>query len=282
MKGFINIFKPEGLNSTKAVSAVKRKLNVPSGHMGTLDPMASGVLPIGVGKATRLFQYLTEKEKVYEAVFTFGYETDTLDKTGKILNTTSFIPKEEDIKSVLPSFIGNIEQIPPKISAKNVNGKRSYFLARKGIDFSLKPKTVLISDIKLVQKLSDKSYKFSIRCGGGTYIRSISRDLGEKLGSLSTMEQLIRTKSGKFTLDNAVDLEEFIASSTPLKYLISEDSVIDYPELNLTTEQFTKTLNGVFINYGFTDGLKKVYYNGEFLGVGKVTDGVLRIKSYVR
>ena len=140
MKGFINLYKPAGISSAAAVSAVKKKFHTPCGHMGTLDPMAEGVLPVGIYKTSRLFQYLLDKDKSYVARFRFGFTTDTLDVTGSVTETTGIVPSEEEIKAVLPAFIGEIEQIPPKYSAKCIDGKRGYQLARKGVEFELQPK----------------------------------------------------------------------------------------------------------------------------------------------
>ena len=148
MKGFINLIKPEGMSSAYAVGRVKRKLHVKCGHMGTLDPMASGVLPIGLDKTSRLFQFLLDKQKTYVARFKFGYTTDTLDITGEITESGGRIPTESEILSVLDKFIGEIDQIPPKYSAKCVNGKRGYQLARSGVEFELEPKKVKILDFK--------------------------------------------------------------------------------------------------------------------------------------
>lgn len=282
MKGFINLIKPEGMSSAFAVGAVKKKFHLPSGHMGTLDPMASGVLPVGVGKASRLFQYMLSKEKTYIAEFAFGYLTDTLDKTGVITDKTTTLPTEEQIKKALPSFVGSIEQIPPKYSAKCIDGKRGYELARRGIDFELAPKTVEILDYQYLGQTGENTYKFQIECKGGTYIRSLCRDLGFKVGSLATMTSLIRSKSGIFNLDNGVSVEEFKNSTEPEKYLIAPELSVDFPKAVLTERQATRVLNGVFDDLGFKDGLYRVYNQEEFWGVGESNDGVLKIKAYVR
>lgn len=171
MKGFINLIKPQGMSSAYAVGAVKKKFNIPCGHMGTLDPMASGVLPVGLGKASRLFQYLLDKEKVYVARFKFGYSTDTLDVTGKTELDGGNIPTLDEINAVLPNFIGEIDQIPPKYSAKCIDGKRGYELARKGVEFELAPKKVCILDAKCLGQTAEDEFSFEFRCKGGTYIR---------------------------------------------------------------------------------------------------------------
>ena len=142
MNGFINLIKPSGMSSAYAVGKAKKKFNMPCGHMGTLDPMAEGVLPVGIGKASRLFQYLLDKEKTYVARFLFGVDTDTLDVTGERTRVTGVIPDTNTIKSVLNNFVGEIDQVPPRYSAKCVDGKRGYQLARQGVEFELPPKIV--------------------------------------------------------------------------------------------------------------------------------------------
>lgn len=281
MIGFINIDKPEGVSSAYVVNKIKKKLNTPCGHMGTLDPLATGVLPVAVGKATRLFDYLLDKEKVYTAVFEFGYETDTLDKTGTIIKTDGKIPTEEEIKSVLGSLTGIVEQIPPRYSAKCVNGQRSYDLARKGVDFTLKPKKVEIKDINFIF-FDGKSVKLTITCGGGTYIRSICRDLAYALNSYATMTYLHREKSGNFCIENCVTLDEFLQSEDPSQYLIAADTAVNYDKVYINSQQYKKLLDGVFDKYPLEDGLYRVYAENAFIGIGSVCQGVLKIKSYCR
>lgn len=282
MKGFINLIKPEGMSSAYAVGAVKKALNIACGHMGTLDPMASGVLPVGVGQATRLFPFTLDKEKTYVAEFIFGFETDTLDVTGKTTSTCIKIPTEEELKEVIKDFIGEIDQIPPKYSAKCIDGKRGYSLARRGVDFTLDAKKVTILDIEYLGKTEVNTFKFKIKCKGGTYIRSLARDFGYKTGSLGTMKSLIRTSSGGFNIENAVSVEEFKNSENPEKYLINADEAVSFPKLVLTENQATKMLNGVFEKYGFKDGVYRVYNQTEFWGVGEVKENILKMKCYVR
>ena len=283
MKGFINLFKPEGMSSAYAAGAVKWKLKIPCGHMGTLDPMASGILPVGVGKTSRLFDYILDKKKTYRAKFRFGFSTDTLDVTGKTENTTTFIPSEEEIRSVLSSFTGEIMQKPPRFSAKSVCGKRGYQLARKGVDFDLPEKKVNVYRFDCLGKTEgENEFLFEIDCGGGTYIRSLARDLGEKLGSLCTMSALCRTASGIFDIKNSVGVEEFKNSDEPEKYLIKPELALNFPEIVLTEREATRILNGIFDYKTEKDGLYKVFCEEEFWGVGESTNGILRIKAYVR
>ena len=282
MKGFINIYKPAGISSAAVVSAVKKKFHVPCGHMGTLDPMAEGILPVGLYKTTRLFPYLLNKDKRYVARFKFGVTTDTLDVNGEVTERTGVVPDERTIISVLPRCIGEIEQIPPKYSAKCVDGKRGYQLARQGVSFELAPKTVTVNDIKLTRKTADDEYEFVIACKGGTYIRSLARDIGVASGTVAVMSALARVKSGAFDESNSVTLDDFRNSDTPEAFIIPPDSVVDFETLTLTQAQATKIINGVFENYGFKDGIYRVYNEREFWGIGETKEGILKIKGYVR
>lgn len=250
--------------------------------MGTLDPLATGVLPIGVGKASRLFDYLLDKQKIYSAVFEFGRLTDTLDCTGETLETTDVIPEKGQIIAVLGDLLGDVDQVPPKYSAKFVNGKRSYDMARRGEEFTLAPKRVHIGSIELTSQIDKKSFAFNIECGGGTYIRSIARDLGEKLGSLCTMTALDRRASGIFNYDNGVRIEDLTDGCDPFKYLIPADRAVSFPQMHLNHGEANRILNGVYGSYGISDGLYRVYSPFEFLGIGEVKGGVLTMKSYIR
>lgn len=278
MNGFFNVYKSSNTNSTFLVNKIKRLLKTPCGHMGTLDPMASGVLPIAVGKSTRLFDYFSDKQKTYEAEFEFGYETDTLDATGKKTVEGGRIPEREEIERALKNFIGEIEQVPPKYCANSVNGRRGYELARKGIDFELKAKKVNVYSFELLGG-ENGVYKFKIVCGKGTYIRSLARDLGYATGTYATMTSLCRTVSGVFKIEDSVTVEEIALA--PEKYLIRPDETIDYEKVFLSEEQTKKMLNGVY-EIPIKEGLFRVYSPSEFLGIGKSEDGLLKIKAYVR
>ncbi len=282
MKGFINLIKPEGMSSAYAVGAVKRKFRIPCGHMGTLDPMASGVLPVGVGKTSRLFQYLLDKKKTYIARFKFGVATDTLDVTGEITEKSTIIPSLEQIKNVLGQFIGEIDQVPPKYSAKCIDGKRGYQLARKGIEFELSAKKVNILGIECLEQTDQDEYKFKIDCKGGTYIRSLARDIAYACGTLGTMSALERSASGVFNIENGVSVEDFVNCENPEKYLLPADIAVDFEKLVLSSKQAQKILDGVYENYGFKDGIYRVYNQDDFWGVGRAKNGSLRIEAYVR
>ena len=282
MKGFINLIKPEGMSSAYAVGSVKRKLRANAGHMGTLDPMASGVLPIGIEKTSRLFQYLTDKEKRYVARFRFGFTTDTLDTTGTVTDKSSVIPSLNDINAVLDSFVGEIDQIPPKYSAKCIDGKRGYQLARQGIDFTLEAKKVTVLGVECTKQTAEDEYEFVIDCKGGTYIRSLARDIALSLNTVGVMSKLTRTASGVFCMENGVTVQEFMDSDNPEKYILPSDIAVNFEKITLTPQQAQKILDGVYEDYGFKDGIYSVYNEQEFWGVGQAEQGKLKIKSYVR
>ncbi|MBQ8426607.1 MAG: tRNA pseudouridine(55) synthase TruB [Clostridia bacterium] len=282
MKGFINLIKPEGMSSAYAVGSVKRKLNCNCGHMGTLDPMASGVLPVGLEKTSRLFQYLLDKEKTYVARFKFGYTTDTLDITGAVTEKSGLIPTAKEIESVLSNFVGEIDQVPPKYSAKCIDGKRGYQLARKGVDFVLEPKKVTVLSVKLLSQTDADEFEFKIDCKGGTYIRSLARDIALSLNTLGTMSKLTRTASGVFCMENGVTVQEFMDSDNPEKYILPPDIAVDFEKIVLSKNQAQKILDGVYEDYGYADGIYRVYNESEFWGIGVAEKGKLKIKAYVR
>ena len=288
MNGFVNIIKPKDMSSALAVMLIKKKIRQQFGkqsigHMGTLDPMAQGVLPMGINQANRLFDYLLDKTKVYVAEFTFGYETDTLDITGNKLNSSDIIPSKEQIESVLSQFLGEIDQIPPKYSAKNIDGKRGYELARAGVEFELQPKKVTVLSFDLTKQIDKNTFEFKISCKGGTYIRSLCRDLAYKLGSLAVMSKLDRQECGLFNKENAVELQKFMDCEDISSLIIPPDAVIAFPKLILTEKQSKKLLNGVFDEiYDVDNGLYRIYSVKEFWGVGEVVDKRLKMKSYVR
>ncbi len=275
MVGLINVLKPEGMSSAQVVSRVKHMLHINRcGHMGTLDPLASGVLVIACGKACRMFDYMNDKEKVYVAEFTFGYETDTLDRAGSVIHTSANIPTLEDIERALPSQIGTINQLPPKFSAKHVSGKRAYDLARQNMDVTLTPNQVVIHSIDVLS-YKDSVLRVKINCGSGTYIRSIARDLSYSLNTFATMTKLVRTKSGIFNIDSATKIEDISTDC-----IIPVDQVFpEFGKIILSEAETKDVLVGKKIKY--LDTGKKfnfVYTAGNKLyGVGRIDHGLLNI-----
>lgn len=281
--GFFNVDKPSGIVSSAVVNKLKWLTGVPCGHMGTLDPLASGVLPVGVGNAARLFDYFLDKKKEYVAEFTFGMDSDTLDCTGTLIEGGR-IPDEQEIKQVLPTFFGDIMQVPPKYSAKNVNGKRGYELARAGVEFELAAKKVRIYGMDLLGKSEDKenTYRVKIVCGGGTYIRSLGRDIAAALGTKAVMSSLLRTQSGVFTLEKAIPFS-LLEKDPPIeeleRYLIPTESVLPFDVLSLDNKQAERLYNGQRIAVEEVDGLYKIYKDGSFYGIGKVLNGLAKAKT---
>ena len=279
MIGFLNIYKPKNMNSTFVVNKVKKMLKIKKvGHMGTLDPMAEGVLPIAVGNATRMFDYFLFKKKTYIATFEFGYETDTLDADGEKVSFNHFIPTLDEIKKILPSFIGKQSQMPPKYSAKNVNGKRAYDLARNNIDFELNPKEIEIFNIEYLSQDGSTAFTFQIECSSGTYIRSIGRDIAGRLDSLATMTKLIRTKSGKFDIENSVDFDS-LNEENILNYLLKIEDVFDLDIIQVDDTQAKKLKNGVAIEYSGEDKNYFVKHGDTLLGIAQNNSDVLKMKT---
>ncbi len=280
--GFFNVDKPSGIVSSAVVNKLKWLTGVPCGHLGTLDPLASGVLPVGVGNATRLFDYFLDKEKTYIAEFTFGVDADTLDSTGNLVYGGR-VPTATEIEGVLPRFFGDIMQVPPKYSAKNVNGKRGYDLARAGIEFELAPKKVRIYDIQLLGESEDKenTYRLQIRCGGGTYIRSLARDIAEELGTKGIMSALCRTQSGCFEQKNAIPfslLEKEPSVEELEKFLLPTESVLSFEALPFGEKEEERLYHGQRIRVEKPDGLYKIYQAGNFYGVAEVAGGLAKAK----
>ena len=279
--GFLNVDKPSGTISSTVVNKCKWLTGVPCGHMGTLDPLASGVLPVGVGNATRLFDYFLDKEKVYEAEFTFGVASDTLDSTGELVYGGR-VPTAEEIEKVFPSLTGDIMQMPPKYSAKNVNGRRGYELARAGIDFELQPKKVHIYGMELTGQRNENTYGVNIRCGGGTYIRSLGRDIAAALGTNAVMSALKRTQSGVFALDNAIPfslLESDPALEEIEKYIIPTQDVLPFAVFEPEKKDVEKLFNGMTVFTDYIDGLYKIYREHVFYGILEVQNNRAKIKT---
>lgn len=273
--GFFCVDKPSGIVSSAVVNKIKWLCGMPAGHMGTLDPLASGVLPVGVGNSTRLFNYFLEKKKAYDAEFAFGVSSDTLDSTGALVYGGR-IPSEEEIRVALPALCGEVWQTPPKYSAKSVNGKRGYELARAGVEFELAPKKVKIYSVELLGKgETEHSFRFTIECGGGTYIRSIARDLAETLGTNAVMSGLRRTRSGAFALENSLPFEWFLRGDiTPQELeeaMIETDSVLPFERLEVSQKVRERLLFGQTVPISQEDGIYKFYAaDGSFYGLAEV------------
>lgn len=269
MNGFAVINKGLDITSSDIVikcrNAFSKVINqkIKCGHMGTLDPMAEGVLLIAFGNATRLFDYLLAKEKTYVATFAFGENRDTADATGKVTDTSP-LPKFSAIEEVLPAFLGEISQVPPKFSAVNVNGQRAYDMARAGKDFKLNAKKVYIKDIKIVDKtlVGDecKDLTLSITCGGGTYIRSICTDIAQAVGVCAYMSALIREDCAGFNIKEAVALNDFLKN--PIDYVRDVKEILSkvMPIYELEEKSYIRLRNGRWIDCDWEDGVYGVEY----------------------
>lgn len=252
-KGVIPINKPAGWTSFDVVNKVKHLLKFKKvGHLGTLDPMATGVLLVTVGKATKLFNLMQEKQKSYIATFKFGVLTDTLDATGKEIDRSSNIPTQQEIAAVIKQFKGKIMQIPPKYSAKSINGERAYKLARQNKEFSLPAKEVEIYDLQIVT-YNKGVLKLNIVCGSGTYIRALGRDIALSLNTFACMTELVRTTVDKFKLDSCVSINS-LTSENIANYILPIKEILNYSILNLPKDKQDKLLNGQTIKIVKPDG----------------------------
>ena len=242
--GFVNIIKPTGESSSNVVCKVKKILKTKKvGHLGTLDPAASGVLPIAVGKATKFFDYFLTKDKEYIAVVKFGIETDTLDSFGQVINSSNKVVSEDKIKAVLNEFVGKIKQVPPKYSAIKINGKKACDLARDGVDVEIKEREINIYSLELLDKKEENVFRFKVHCSAGTYIRTLFSDIAKKLGTISTTMVIIRTKSGSFEIDNAITIEEFEQTRNVISI---EERFNNFQSITITEKEIIKKLlNGV-------------------------------------
>lgn len=207
--GIINLNKPVGMSSSLAVQIVKRKLKPNKiGHLGTLDPLGTGVLLLAVNKSTKLFDTYLTKRKTYRTIFKFGEETETLDSEGVVIKKNDVQVTEKILQEKIKLFIGTLSQMPPAYSAKKINGKKSYELARQGIDVILKPREVNIYKFNIIEKVAENTFCFDVECSAGTYIRSICRDLAHSLSTYGTMVAIIRTICGDFDIKDSCTLEQ--------------------------------------------------------------------------
>lgn len=207
--GVVVLNKPAGISSFLAVKLVQRAVNAKkAGHMGTLDPLASGVLVIGINKGTKLFDKFLKSDKEYYAEYEFGYETDTLDCEGKIIKQNDVKVTREMLENIIKNFIGKQMQIPPQYSAKKINGKKAYQLAREGVQFEVPPKEVELFDLKILEEVKPNTFGVKIFCSSGFYVRSLGRDLASELSTYCTTICIVRTKCCGFALEQAQTLEE--------------------------------------------------------------------------
>ena len=275
ISGILNVLKPAGLTSNAVLTEIKKKLKPHKiGHLGTLDPSGTGVLPVCINKATKLFDYYLKKDKHYRAIFVFGKETDTIDSDGKVLRVDNKEICAGDIEKILTKFVGKQSQMPPQYSAKKVNGRKAYELARRGCEFELKPKDIIIYDIKLVAQIKENTFLFDIKCSSGTYIRSLCRDIANSLNTVGYMSAIIRTESGSFNINDSVKLDELTENDIiPLKKVLE-----DKKKMFISDEFYDKIINGCEIKVNSDDCDECVVFcKDELIGIGHIKSNTLKI-----
>ena len=278
MDGIIVINKEKDYTSHDVVAKLKKKLNISKvGHTGTLDPNATGVLPILIGKGTKFSKYLINHDKTYKAKIELGKKTDTADVEGNVIEEkpvdTEYI--KQNLVQVLESFVGKQEQVPPMYSAIKKNGKKLYEYARKGEKIEVEPRKIEIYKIELV-KYNEKNIEFIVSCSKGTYIRSLCEDIAEKLNTVGYMKNLKRLQVGEFNIDCAIKIDEINIENYD-KYLYTlEDILKESPKLNLSSKKLNLFLNGVQLTVQNENGLYKIYVDNKFIGSGTVKNNLLK------
>ena len=283
MNGIVIVDKPEGWTSQDVVSKLRGVLHTKRiGHGGTLDPMATGVLPVFVGRGTRGVEFFEHAEKTYEATLRLGLTTDTEDTSGNTLTEQEVHISEEDFLGVLPKFRGNIQQIPPMYSALKVGGQKLVDLARKGREVERQPRDITIFELTCLE-FSGNEARLRVRCSKGTYIRTLCKDIGDALGCGGCMAALRRVQAGEYTIEESVPLQTLLETENPEQYLRPVDSMFrQYPAVTLTEKQTLRCRNGNSFSVNMAEGTYRAYsQNGEFLMLAKVEDGIMStIKSF--
>lgn len=284
MDGIIIINKGKNYTSNDVVSIVKKITKSKVGHTGTLDPNATGVLPLLIGNATKVSKYLINHDKEYEVVLQLGIRTETADVEGKVIEqkeVTAEMLNKDNIEEKLQQFIGKQEQIPPIYSAIKVNGKKLYEYARKGQEVELKPRQIKIYSIQLVGiNEKEKQISFKVKCSKGTYIRSLCEDISKKLGTVGYMKELNRLQVGEFYIKDAVtisEMKEKIEAGNLENIITIEEIFKNNPQIQLEQEQIEPYINGVKINTEKTNGVYRIYKpNGTFIGLGIIENSKLK------
>jgi tRNA pseudouridine55 synthase len=284
--GWLVLDKPQGMTSTKAVARVKRLYDAAkAGHAGTLDPLATGVLPIALGEATKTVPFVFDGSKDYRFTVRFGAETDTDDAEGKVVARSDIRPARTDIETALPSFTGEISQVPPRYSALKVEGARAYELAREDEEFDLAPRPVFVTKLAIVDQPDKDRCVLEASCGKGTYVRALARDLGRALGTFGHVEALRRTRVGGFGEDSAVSLEmlEHAAAQETLADLLRpvETALCDIPALALSSSDAARLRQGQAVllrgrDAPIFEGPVYATSRGKLVAVGEMRQGKLR------
>ncbi|MBR2520041.1 MAG: tRNA pseudouridine(55) synthase TruB [Selenomonadaceae bacterium] len=280
MDGFINLHKPAGMTSHDAVNRVRKIFSTRKvGHAGTLDPAASGVLPVAINRATKFLEYLTAHDKTYRAEILFGTATDSGDLEGEIISRAEnfSMPKLDELNAVAKIFVGEIEQTPPKFSAIKIHGRKACDMARKNLSFEMPSRRVKIFRLEILD-VTDSTATIEVDCSAGTYIRSLAVDFGARLNLPATLKNLIRLRVGDFALKNSVTFDELDAD----KILPIETCLEHLPTFELPENRIRAFLNGLPTTVNFAgEKLLRVISDGKFLGVGKISGGELRSAKIV-
>ena len=283
MNGIVIIDKPEGWTSQDVVSKLRGALHTKRiGHGGTLDPMATGVLPVFVGRATRGVEFFEHAEKTYEATLRLGITTDTEDISGTVLEEREVAISQAEFMAVLPKFRGKIQQVPPMYSALKVGGQKLCDLARKGREVERQPREIEIFRLECLEFTGTEA-RLLVHCSKGTYIRTLCKDIGDALGCGGCMAALRRVTAGEYTIQEAIPLETLLAAEDPEVFLRPVDTMFrNFPEVTLTANQEKRCRNGNAFSISLADGTYRAYSQaGEFLMLAKVDGGIMStIKSF--
>ena len=283
MEGIVTVLKPPAMSSSDAVVDVRKIYETKRvGHLGTLDPEAAGALPVCVGRAVRLFDYLVDKRKEYLAEIAFGIATDSQDAQGEVIARSDDVVTRDMIEAVLPRFLGDGEQVAPMYSALKYNGKKLYDLARAGIEIPEKRRAVTIDTLSLGEQTGENRFLLRIGCSRGTYIRTLCADIGDAIGVPAHMAFLLRTASGDFTLAKAYTIAELQAKKadgTLFETLTTcEEALRFMPALTLKNDRKTPTLNGLSTTvHHAAPGRVRLYADGAFLGIGTVENESVKL-----
>ena len=280
--GIINLKKEAGMTSHDAVFRLRRLLREKKiGHGGTLDPDVVGVLPIAVGKATRVLEFMTDSGKVYEGEVTLGFSTTTEDSSGELVAKTPVSKElsEADVDEAIASLVGDITQIPPMYSAVKVNGKKLYEYARKGEEVEIKPRSVNISELKILNyDQENRILELYIKCSKGTYIRSIAHDLGKNLGCFGHLIKLVRVKAGDFEVENSIKLEDLADVETVQKHLIYPLEKLDYQTYELNTKELELVSHGmqIFAKTNLQNGIVILTNNNKLIAIAEMLNDKIK------
>ena len=286
INGWLNVFKEQGYTSSHIVRTLKKKFNIKKvGHYGTLDPLASGVLPLALGEATKTIQFITCNQKSYSFFINWGKETDTCDEVGKVLNKTDNRPNIAEIKTTIKKFfLGNISQTPPIFSAVKVNGKRAYQLARKNEKFEINSKKIQIIKFELLRFINKNKAQFLVSCGPGTYVRSLARDLSKKLGTLGYASNIVRLKNSYFCISRSISFDKIIKSNIQnfYKKLLPVDYVLkNFEEIKLEKKYSDMLKDGKLVllsefkNNKERDSIFLIKCNSELVSIANLKKGYI-------